>query len=158
MDDVIYFYSANREYGYFSCFSKHPIDVNGKTWPTAEHYFQAQKFAGTLHEEIVRCAASSMEAAVVGRERFRPLRPDWDEVKNEVMKEALLAKFTQHERLQDILLATGQREIVEHTKNDSYWGDGGDGSGLNMLGELLMQIREELWVRNGLGVMMRLNE
>ena len=57
---------------------------------------------------------------------------------------ALYAKFTQHERLTKMLLDTGDRKLVEHTTRDSYWGDGGDGSGQNRLGKLLMKLREEL--------------
>ena len=60
------------------------------------------------------------------------------------MFEAVRAKFTQHEELRKILLATGDAEIVEHTRKDNYWGDGGDGSGRNMLGKTLMLVREEL--------------
>ena len=60
------------------------------------------------------------------------------------MREALLAKFSQHEELTEILLGTGNAKIVEHTSNDSYWGDGGDGSGKNVLGRLLMEVRKQL--------------
>ena len=60
------------------------------------------------------------------------------------MLDALRAKFTQHEELKATLLGTGDAILVEHTANDSYWGDGGDGSGKNRLGQLLMKLREEL--------------
>ena len=60
------------------------------------------------------------------------------------MLEALQAKFTQHPELRDVLLATGDANLVEHTDNDAYWADGGDGSGKNMLGKLLMRVREQL--------------
>ncbi len=60
------------------------------------------------------------------------------------MHEAVLAKFTQHADLRAILLATGDLMIVEHTENDHYWGDGGDGSGKNRLGAILMRVRDEL--------------
>jgi N-glycosidase YbiA len=50
--------------------------------------------------------------------------------------------------LREILVATGNASIIEHTENDSYWGDGGDGSGPNMLGRILMEIREELKATN----------
>ena len=61
-----------------------------------------------------------------------------------IMRKALVAKFTQHDDLRAILLGTGDAQLVEHTTNDSYWGDGGDGSGKNRLGQLLMSVREEL--------------
>jgi ribA/ribD-fused uncharacterized protein len=55
-------------------------------------------------------------------------------VKDDLMRQALLAKFTQHPDLCAMLLRTGDARIVEHAPGDSYWGDGGDGSGKNMLG------------------------
>ena len=146
---VIHFYSASGEYGCFSNFSRHPVFLKGKRWPTSEHYFQAQKFAGTPREEQVRQAKSPMIAARMGRSRKHPLRPDWERVKDALMREVVLAKFTQHADLREILLATGDARIVEHTENDDYWGDGGDGSGKNMLGRILMQVREELRTRCG---------
>jgi ribA/ribD-fused uncharacterized protein len=141
---MILFYRVNEAYGEFSNFSPHPLIVNGKTRPTSEHYFQAQKFAGTEHEEVVRRAKSPMIAARLGRSRERPLRPDWEEVKDDIMREALRAEFTQHEQLRSWLLGTGDAELVEHTRNDAYWGDGGDGTGKNMLGKLLMELRAKL--------------
>ena len=54
------------------------------------------------------------------------------------------AKVTQHEEMKNLLLSTGTARLVEHTTNDSYWGDGGDGSGRNMLGVILMELRAEL--------------
>jgi ribA/ribD-fused uncharacterized protein len=141
---LIHFYSASGEYGCFSNFSPHPIMLKGKTWPTSEHYFQAQKYAGTPDEEEVRQANSPMIAARMGRSRKRPLRKDWESVKDSIMLEAVLAKFTQHADLREILLGTGDAKIVEHTENDAYWGDGGDGGGRNKLGRILMDLRREL--------------
>lgn len=141
---VIEFYSTTGEYGCFSNFSRHPIFLKGKRWPTTEHYFQAQKFAGEPDEEEVRRAAKPAQAANMGRDRKRPLRRDWEAVKERVMLDALRAKFTQHEDLKAVLLGTGDATLVEHTANDAYWGDGGDGSGKNRLGQLLMRLRDEL--------------
>ena len=141
---VVNFYNVGDEFGGFSNFSPHPITLKGKTWPTSEHYFQAQKFAGTADEEEVRLAKSPMIAARMGRSRKRPLRKDWESVKDSIMHEAVLAKFTQHPELQAILLGTGDAKLVEHTENDAYWGDGGDGSGKNRLGRILMRVRDEL--------------
>ena len=61
-----------------------------------------------------------------------------------MMRTAVLAKFSQHHEIREILLSTGDAQLVEHTTNDRYWGDGGDGSGKNMLGQILMSVREEL--------------
>jgi N-glycosidase YbiA len=145
--EKIRFYRVDDEYGCFSNFSPHPVKMKGKVWPTSEHYFQAQKFVGTAHEEEIRRVKSPMIAARMGRDRKRPLRRDWESVKDEIMFEAVRAKFTQHEELRKILLATGDAEIIEHTVKDSYWGDGGVGGGRNMLGKTLMLVRDEL--RNG---------
>lgn len=69
------------------------------------------------------------------------------------MREALRAKFTQHATLRALLLSTGVRPLVEHTKNDRYWGDGGDGSGRNRLGALLMELRAALAAESSMEVM-----
>lgn len=60
------------------------------------------------------------------------------------MEEAVLAKFTQHDDLRQQLLSTGDTELIEHTRNDSYWGDGGNGRGQNWLGKILMRVRQHL--------------
>lgn len=141
---VINFYRTGDEYGHFSNFAPYPIELKGKVWPTSEHYFQAQKFAGSDQEEAVRQAASPMIAARMGRDRSSPLRADWEAVRDDVMREAVRAKFQQHPALRQALLATGNATIVEHTQNDAYWGDGGDGTGRNMLGRILMEVRDAL--------------
>lgn len=141
---VIAFYGTQGEYGCFSNFAACPFVLGGKVWPTSEHYFQAQKFAGTEHEEAIRRARSPMVAARMGRSRQRPLRADWEGVKDEIMLAGLRAKFAQHADIRAVLLGTGDALLVEHTRKDRYWGDGGDGSGRNMLGRLLMRVREEL--------------
>ena len=141
--DIIEFYRKRDDYGFFSNFAPYPVTINGKTWPTTEHYFQAQKFAGLPHEETIRQAASAKEAATMGR-CFSPIRKDWEQVKDDVMRTALKAKFGQHPKLKRLLLETGTAHLVEHTQNDCYWGDGGNGSGQNMLGQLLMERREQL--------------
>jgi len=141
---AIKFYRARDIYGCFSNFFRRSIELDGKTWPSSEHYYQAQKFAGTDHEEFIRYAARPGAAASMGRDPSRPLRPDWEAAKDDVMRKVVLAKFEQHDDLRAILLGTGDAEIVEHTKRDAYWGDAGDGTGKNMLGKILMGVREEL--------------
>lgn len=144
----IKFYSPRNEYGCFSNFSSHSIKLDGKVWKTTEHYFQAQKFSGVKdgqkHMNDVYLAKTPGRAARIGRDRQRPLRRDWESVKDEVMYRAVYAKFTQNEELKEILLGTGDAVLVEHTEKDSYWGDGGDGSGRNQLGKTLMRVRDEI--------------
>lgn len=141
---TIRFYETNKAFGCFSNFSRHPIDLDGQTWATTEHFFQAAKFSVRSDIDDVRGAATAFQAAQIGRERGRSLKPDWSTVRDQVMLRALRAKFTQHADLGCILASTHGASLVEHTANDSYWGDGGDGSGRNRLGQLLEQVRGEL--------------
>lgn len=143
---TIYFYRTGDDYGEFSNFAAFPIRLEGKTWPTSEHYFQAQKFIETdpAWAAAIRKADSPGLAARMGRDRKHPLRRDWEAVKDDVMRKALAAKFEQHDELRALLLSTGDEPLVEHTTNDSYWADGGDGSGKNMLGRLLVELRTTL--------------
>ena len=142
--DKIDFYSVGDDYGEFSNFAAYPIDLDGRRWPTTEHYFQAQKFKDKRLQAKIRAAKTPMIAARMGRDRSKPLRRDWESAKVDVMMRALRAKFGQHDELRELLLSTGNAKLVEHTANDRYWGDGGDGSGRNMLGRLLMRLRDEL--------------
>jgi ribA/ribD-fused uncharacterized protein len=142
--ETIEFYSVNDEYGAFSNFALYEIQLRGKAWPTTEHFFQAMKFEDRAAQEEVRKANSPMLAARMGRDRKRKLRRDWERVKVGIMREAVEAKFRQHDELRALLLATGDAKLVEHTDNDDFWGDGGDGSGRNELGRILMAVREAL--------------
>lgn len=142
--DAVRFYRVSEEFGEFSNFARYSIFLDGKRWPTSEHYFQGQKFENAADREAIRREPSPMEAANMGRDRRRKLRRDWESVKENVMRHAVRAKFTQHDDLRALLLSTGDRELIEHTHNDRYWGDGGDGSGRNRLGAILMEIRAEL--------------
>jgi ribA/ribD-fused uncharacterized protein len=140
----IYFYSTRDAYGCFSNFSPHVIELKDKRWPTSEHYFQAQKYAGTEHEELVRLAKTPKQAAEIGRDRSRPLRQDWEQVKDDIMREAVRQKFLTHLDIQRVLLDTGEEELIEATTNDYYWGCGTNKTGRNMLGKILMEIRAEI--------------
>lgn len=138
------FYSVGDEFGEFSNFAEYPITLDGEHWPTTEHYFQAQKFEDASYRRKIRTANTPMLAARLGRDRKQKLRRDWESVKVDVMRRAVTAKFTQHADLRELLLSTGDAKLIEHTENDAYWGDGGDGSGKNMLGRILVQVREAL--------------
>ncbi|WP_305119045.1 NADAR family protein [Tahibacter harae] len=119
--DAIRFYRTGDDYGAFSNFSPHRIFLDGKYWPTSEHYFQAQKFEDAAHREEIRQANTPMIAAQLGRDRRKKLRRDWESAKDGVMKKAVLAKFSQHEVLKALLLSTGDALLIEHTSNDAYW-------------------------------------
>jgi hypothetical protein len=144
MPHIIRFYRVGDDYGCFSNFAPYPIEVDGKRWPTSEHYFQAQKFLDPERRECIRLTSSPMIAARLGRDRKARLRQDWEQVKIDIMRKAVRAKFAQHEGVRRMLLDTGSATIVEHTTKGRFWGDGGDGSGRNWLGRILMEVREEL--------------
>ena len=141
---TIYFYSTVDNYGCFSNFSRHGFELDGKYWKTSEHYFQAMKFEGTEYEDKVREARSPKQAATLGRRRDFPLRKDWEQIKDDVMRKAVLKKFETHEDIRETLLDTGNADIVENAPGDYYWGIGKDGTGKNMLGIILMEVRETL--------------
>lgn len=144
MTQKIYFYRVNEPYGVFSNFHSTGFSVSEIWWPTVEHYFQTQKFHDEILREKIRSLTSPMEAAKVGRSRNYPLREDWELIKDDVMRFAVLKKFSQNDEAKNILLSTGGAELIEHTKNDRYWADGGDGTGKNMLGKILMETRSVL--------------
>lgn len=141
---VVRFYSVNDACGDLSNFAEYPISVDGVKWPTSEHYFQAQKMVDPRDREAIRRATSPAEAARKGRDRSKKIRRDWESAKVDVMRRALDAKVRQHPQIQELLLSTGDAKLVEHTENDDYWGDGGDGRGKNMLGRLWMELRDTL--------------
>jgi N-glycosidase YbiA len=144
MTSTIFFYNAGDEHGEFSNFALYPVTLREEQWPTTEHFFQAQKFEDPEAQEEIRRAKTPGIAKKLGQDRSKPLRRDWESVKDAIMREAVEAKFRQHDDLRALLLATGDATLVEHTENDAYWGDGGDGSGRNMLGRILMEVRERL--------------
>ena len=141
---AIKFYSTKNAYGEFSNFTSFPFVLDGVQWPTSEHYFQAQKFDDDAYREKIRTTKSPMIAARLGRSRRVPIRPDWESVKVDVMRKAVEAKINAHEELKELLLSTGNEELIEDAARDSFWGCGADGSGQNWLGRILMELREQL--------------
>jgi ribA/ribD-fused uncharacterized protein len=141
---MIRFYSTKAEFGEFSNFARYSFVCEGNEWPTSEHYFQAQKFMDEAYRERIRTTPSPMIAARLGRSRKVPIRTDWEDVKLNVMRTAVRQKFAAHAELTQLLLSTGDQEIVEAASGDSFWGCGKDGTGQNWLGRILMEIRQEL--------------
>lgn len=141
---MIGFYTVNCEYGVFSNFSPHGFTLDGRYWTTVEHYFQAQKFPGHEQADKIHAARKPGDAKRLGQSRKVKLRDDWEAVKDGLMYQAVLAKFQQHPDLQEILLSTGDEEIVETAPDDYYWGCGAKGTGKNRLGQILMRVRSEI--------------
>ncbi len=144
---AIFFYSVNEEYGCFSNFYKSTFELDGKIWTTVEHYYQAMKFDGYPEvQEEIRVVNWAGRTKRLANGKYRDLWEwnKWKRIRDNIMFKALLAKYFQNSDLAEMLLATGNEELIEHTKKDKYWADGGDGSGKNRLGQLLMNVREEL--------------
>lgn len=143
---AIYFYLPRDEWGWLSNFSPHGVELDGAWWPTVEHFFQAAKFVETDpgHAATIQRAQKPRDAARMGRDRSHPIRSDWETVKDDIMRRAVRRKFEKHEGLRRQLLATGDEELVEASPTDFYWGCGGDGTGQNKLGRILIEVREGL--------------
>jgi N-glycosidase YbiA len=142
--DVIRFYKVDDPYGFLSNFAPYPIFIENELWKTVEHYFQASKFNDRSIKLKIMGMDSPMKAANEGRNRDNLLKKDWENIKEDVMRRALRSKFLQHPKLRKELILTGSNVLIEHTVNDSYWADGGDGTGKNRLGRLLMEVRDEI--------------
>jgi hypothetical protein len=94
--------------------------------------------------ELVKTARSAHAAFRIAQESKQFQRPDWGDVKVDEMRKVIRAKATQHEYVRRKLLATGDRELVENSWRDDFWGWGPNRNGQNMLGKLWMELRDEL--------------
>lgn len=141
---IIQFYSPNRSFGFLSNFSSHPVMDAGIVWPTAEHLYQALKYpADKSRQALIFKAQTPGLAKKIAWQNTCTIRKDWDDAKVSVMEMVLRLKFEQYPDLMKKLVLTRGKTLVEHTRRDSFWGDGADGQGQNMLGKLLMKIRDK---------------
>lgn len=139
------------EHAYLSNFYKCNVSYNGLDYKHTEGAFQAQKSLNEQERKIIANMVNPGEAKrAAGRRGFVKLRPDWEEIKDQIMDEVLIAKFTQNPDLKDKLLSTGDAILIEgNTWHDNYWGNCTCDrckhiTGRNQLGLTLMAIREEL--------------
>ena len=139
---IIKFYKSNHPYGSFNNFKKAKMFIYGRWWNNVESAYQSRKALNP--EDIVKIvnAKTPREARDLGQKI--KMRPDWDEIKDNIMYECVMAKFLQNKELLIELLNTNPHELVEDSPVDSYWGCGLDGNGKNMLGKILMRVRQEL--------------
>lgn len=145
----IRFYSTSPEYAFLSNFSAHGFTLDGAYWPTVEHYFQAMKFPDNPeYREKIRKAATPKAAKSLGRTRAVPIRPDWNLVRDDIMRRAVAAKFAAHPELAAALKDTGEEPLIEASPRDYYWGEGRTGTGKNRLGTILNEERESYGKEN----------
>jgi len=144
----IFFWAQRDQYGAFSNFFYSPIKIGDWTYPTVEHFYQAQKFVHDYDKWLaVACASTPMRAKHLSHKFGKDRRTDWEDVKFDIMVSALIVKFNSHPKLKELLLGTGDAEIYEDSPKDKIWGTGekgGVGTGQNLLGKALMQVREML--------------
>jgi hypothetical protein len=125
-----------------SNFAESPVIYDEHRWITAEHAYQAAKSFDPAAQNRIDAARSAADAKKLGRSVS--IRPDWEQVKREVMKDICRSKFALNPALRKQLLGTGAELLVHTAPWDSWWGDGRDGNGRNELGRILMELREEL--------------
>jgi len=140
-------------YDFLSNFYPAPILWRGQVWPTAEHLYQAAKTLDLQQREVIRGAFWAGMAKKMGSPKgykgfVISLRPDWEDIKLDVMSRIIEEKFGQNPELQDLLLATGLRELAEgNWWNDRFWGVDlkmDPPVGENWMGKLLMKTRTRL--------------
>lgn len=152
----IFFYE--QDFYVFSNFSAFRVLWRGRDFDTSEAAYHWERFAigqdanrspafGSMAAAVaddIRFAASAHEAFKLAQEHKSLQRPDWDAVKVRVMGDILRAKVSQHEYVRRKLLASGDRELIEDSWRDDFWGWGPNHDGQNMLGKLWMEIRQQL--------------
>lgn len=141
---TIRFYSKSDTHREFSNFAPFGIDLDNAWWSTVENYYQAQKFTDPELRKLIRKAEKPQIAKSLADKNKAVMRPNWDQIKDEVMYRAVRRKFELHSELKAMLLATGDAELIESAPTDTYWGVGRDGTGQNKLGKMIARIREEL--------------
>lgn len=134
--------SFSGKYAFLSNYYDSPIFYDGLFYPTVEHAFQASKTTVFSLRMIISQKPTPDEAKSAGRKAL--LRDNWEDIKDLIMKDLIVLKFSTHPELKKALLDTGDSELVEgNSCNDTYWGVC-EGFGENHLGRILMEVRSML--------------
>ena len=149
-DKQVFFYE--QDFYVLSNFSAFRLKWVGISFDTSEHAYHFLKFrpygGGTDDQKRIRGeimnAPSAHEAFKIAEQNKALRRADWDDCKVDIMRQLIRAKAEQHEYVRRKLLATGDRELVEDSWRDDFWGWGPNRDGKNMLGKLWMEVRAEL--------------
>lgn len=148
MQDIRFYRASEKPYGAFSNLLKRPIEFEGEVFATAEHAYQAGKARKpAVRKWLMEAPSPSLLAMAAHGLYVWDIASDWSKIKFDRMKCILIAKFTQHDDLQGLLLETGHARLVESATVDNavnrLWGEV-NGVGQNKLGVLLMEVRAEL--------------
>lgn len=142
--EIIKFYRTDRDYGFLSNLYKKPIVFDGREFPTGEHAYQFGKFSDEIIREWAMKAPKPHLLSILAHGLFSwDIVKNWSKIKVDRMYHVLKVKFSDIE-LRQKLLDTENSILLENSKTDSFWGIGKTGKGKNMLGKLLMKVREEI--------------
>lgn len=148
-DDEIRFYRASdKPYGAFSNLYRREIVYEGVTFATSEHAYQYGKARKPeVREWLMQAPSPSLLAMAAHGLYYWDIAPGWSKFKFDRMRGVLAAKFSQHEDLRMLLLSTGEAKLIETATVDNevnrLWGEV-NGVGQNMLGVMLMELRDAL--------------
>ena len=143
-------YPLEKFFIYFSPYTAHQIEIEGQVYPTVVHAYQCQRYTDLKIIEEIRGARSPVKAWEISSKYKHLQIPEFKDEnhKLKVMKMLMQFKTTQHEEIKKALLDSGDLQIVKHITTyppgDGFWDDGEDGKGLNHIGRMWMEIREEL--------------
>ena len=141
--DAIYISRSNHDEPLAS-YAAFSFDLDGFTWPTVEHYFQAMKFDDQAYQQKIAAAQSPEYAKKLGRSRFKRIRKDWKEKRKTMMTRGMYICAKTNPEVYEALMASGEKQFVESSAYDYFWGCGRDRRGENQYGKMLMQIRGKL--------------
>eukprot|EP00800_Vazella_pourtalesii_P004272 TRINITY_DN145_c0_g1_i16.p1 TRINITY_DN145_c0_g1~~TRINITY_DN145_c0_g1_i16.p1 ORF type:complete len:857 (+),score=109.51 TRINITY_DN145_c0_g1_i16:42-2573(+) len=141
--DAIRFFHEKDDLYPLTTFSMFRFKIADCVYRSLNHYFQAQKFTTSpeIYQSIIN-APTPVEAINISQENAEEAIEDFNTDRIKIMKTGLRARFEQNPRLKDLLIETGNKELIFDNKHDRFWGIG-DGSGKNRFGKLLMKIREQ---------------
>ncbi|WP_065751172.1 NADAR family protein [Bradyrhizobium paxllaeri] len=153
MKEIRFYRASEKPYGVFSNLYRRQIIFEGREYPTSEHAYQAGKARKDEVREWLMAAPSPALLAMAAHGLYQwDISPDWSRVKFDRMRGVLMAKFTQHPDLAAILLDTKDAVLIETATVDNavnrLWGEVPGKGGKNMLGVLLMEVREHFAQNN----------
>lgn len=153
MDEIRFYRASEKPFGAFSNLYRRDVEFEGEVFPTSEHAYQAGKARKpAVRKWLMEAPSPALLAMAAHGLYYWDVAPGWSTSKFDRMRRVLRAKFAQHDDLRELLLSTGEARLVEAATVDNevnrLWGEV-NGSGRNMLGVMLMELREELRAGDG---------
>jgi len=142
-DQQALYFSRSDTDQHLGTYGAYPFSLDDSVWPTAEHYYQAMKFADPAYQEKIRLATTPAQARKLGRSRLKRIRRDWRNVKIAYMTRAIYTRYKTHAEL-GVQLSQSDVKLVENSQYDYFWGCGRDRRGNNHYGQVLMNVRDKL--------------